>query len=64
MITAVLGTYGFIAFFTSFYIWATATDRSQSPLERRITAAVLSLAWPYGLYKWIQRKRSPASGKG
>jgi hypothetical protein len=55
---AIVSWWLFIAVISSFYFWAKKTDRSQAPLERRITAVGYGLAWPYLAYKGLKGKQN------
>ena len=35
------------------YFWWKRTNRSQSPIERRMRAAVMGLGWPYFLFQHL-----------
>ena len=49
------------AILSSFYFWAKKTDRSQSPIQRRMVALGYGLAWPVLLIRAIVSRNQSAA---
>ena len=58
------GWWLFIAFVWSIYCWARYTDRNAAPIERRIHAAMLGLAWPYTLARFAHDRYADRQAPG
>lgn len=49
---------------SSFYFWATKTNRSQAPIVRRFTGAAYGVIWPVFVVQYFTRRRQAEAEEG